>query len=157
MSQDSPAVPFGYCHCGCGVLAPIASATIAKRNIWKGQPFRYIAGHQRRGTGRTAIDRFTEKYRIDTATGCWLWTAAPYGHNRYGAFAIGRNAQGCAKVAAAHRWSYQHHVGPIPDGLYVLHSCDTPLCVNPEHLSLGTQADNIADMLAKGRGRHQKH
>jgi HNH endonuclease len=55
------------------------------------------------------------------------------------------------KTYSAHRVSFQAFVGPIPDGMHVLHSCDTRSCVNPYHLSLGTNADNIADSVAKGR------
>ena len=51
----------------------------------------------------------------------------------------------------AHRWGYEHFVGPIPEGDVVLHSCDTPSCQNPEHWVLGSQADNVEDMVAKGR------
>ncbi len=54
----------------------------------------------------------------------------------------------------SNRFAYEHFVGPIADGLFVLHRCDEPLCVRPDHLWLGTHEENMADMIAKGRGRH---
>lgn len=79
-------------------------------------------------------------------SGCRLWTGAP-GAGGYGvATWDGQNWK-------AHRFSWTVHNGTIPDGLNVLHSCDTPPCINPAHLFLGTQQDNIADMVAKDRQR----
>jgi len=76
---------------------------------------------------------------------CWNWLASP--ERTYGAvFFNGRKQQ-------AHRVSYQLFRGEIPDGLNVCHKCDNPKCVNPEHLFLGTQQDNIDDMMRKGRHR----
>ena len=53
----------------------------------------------------------------------------------------------------AHRFSYVLHNGPVPEDMVVMHLCDTPLCVNPEHLRLGTQKDNLQDMYSKRRNR----
>lgn len=86
--------------------------------------------------------RFWEKVR--KTDGCWLWTANTneFGHGKY---------WDGIRVENAHRHSWRIHNGPIPDGLSVLHRCDVPDCVNPQHLFLGTQSDNIHDMMKKGR------
>mgnify|MGYP003575162333 CR=1 FL=1 len=79
-------------------------------------------------------------------SGCRLWYGAsvPFG---YGVISI----QGRQRYAHRAAWEAQH--GPIPEGKFVLHRCDTPACINPDHLFLGTLQDNTQDMLAKGRCR----
>lgn len=78
-----------------------------------------------------------------TEGGCWLWTAAKT--HGYGAF------WHLGKTHRVHRLSFAALVGPIPDGLCVLHRCDVPACVNPAHLFTGTHQDNMDDKRMKGR------
>lgn len=75
---------------------------------------------------------------------CWLWTGYK-GADGYGRIYV------APKVCRAPRVSYEMHVGPIPDGLFVCHHCDTPACIRPDHLFLGDCAANMADMWRKGR------
>lgn len=92
------------------------------------------------------LERFHAKYQVATDSGCWLWTGAK-------THGYGEVSYKHSKRLRAHRISWTIHHGKIPDGLCVLHKCDTPLCVNPEHLFLGTQADNLKDCYEKGRMR----
>lgn len=78
-------------------------------------------------------------------TGCWLWELSSK-HFRYGAIGIGRR-----KVEFAHRASYMVFVGNIPKGLVVRHKCDTPECINPNHLEIGSRSENTKDMMLRGR------
>lgn len=100
-------------------------------------------GERRKNPRKPAADRFWAK--VAKGDDCWLWTGAVAGYpgNDYGAFNKGK----------AHRFSWELHRGPIPAGLFVLHKCDVTRCVRPDHLFLGTQKDNMQDMVAKGRGR----
>lgn len=99
--------------------------------------------------GRTVRERFYEFVNPEPNTGCWLWDGnwTCKGYGKFG-YKGGNNL--------AHRASYEIHVKEIPEGLWILHSCDVPCCVNPEHLFLGTQQDNVDDMERKGRGRHPR-
>jgi hypothetical protein len=97
----------------------------------------------RKFTTRPLADRFWEK--VIKTDSCWLWDggkdAGGYGKFSYGA----------SGTCRAHRFAWSLENGPIPDEMIVCHSCDTPACVRPDHLFLGTTLDNIADKIAKGR------
>jgi hypothetical protein len=85
------------------------------------------------------MDSFWNK--VNKTSGCWIWTAANKdGYGRY------------SNSGYAHRISWEMHFGKIPAGMFVCHKCDNPPCVNPDHLFLGTNQDNVNDMRAKGRG-----
>lgn len=95
---------------------------------------------------KQVFERFWSKVRIaDDANGCWEWLAGRSSEGRYGTFCLD------GKMDQAHRSSWTINRGPIPDGQCVLHSCDNTICVRPSHLFLGTQADNVEDMMCKGR------
>jgi hypothetical protein len=88
--------------------------------------------------------RFERKYIEEPNTGCWLWSACGTKAG-YGLFGYE------GKLQLAHRVSYKLHKGFIPEGMVVRHTCDTPSCVNPDHLELGTQGENIRESVRKGR------
>lgn len=98
---------------------------------------------QKQFHGLTEKERFFKRVgKLDS--GCWLWLGSL--NTGYGQF---RRDDG--SIVLSHRFSYLLHNGGAVDGLVVMHKCDTPRCVNPEHLALGTQADNVQDMRNKGR------
>jgi len=90
------------------------------------------------------MERFMSK--VQKTDDCWIWIGSHNNHG-YGKMMYPRKGE----FIYAHRLSYILHKGEIPDGLLVLHKCDNPLCVNPSHLFLGTQLDNVHDAIHKGR------
>lgn len=94
----------------------------------------------------TPEERFWAK--VEKGPDCWEWKA--FRNKGYGKFTYN------GRMYLAHRLSWILTNGPIPDGLGVLHSCDNPPCVNPDHLFLGTQLDNMRDASNKGRCANQR-
>jgi len=86
--------------------------------------------------------------RVNKTDGCWLWTGATLrGYGR-------RSGRRPPHERICHRYAWIITNGPIPDGIHVLHRCDNPSCVRPDHLFLGTHQDNVSDMIAKDRHSH---
>lgn len=152
MHPHDTTIPIGICQCGCGLPTRYDRSTKQRR--------RFVWGHHEcepkpeplRVRWRPISERFWSK--VDKTPTCWLWTGAR-DKSGYGYVGVQPGYfQGAHRVA----WALIH--GPIPDGLYVLHRCPDPpnrLCVNPEHLYLGTARDNMDDVIrANRRTRHLK-
>lgn len=122
----------GTCECGCGNPTPLATRTRRERGQVKGQPLRFLLGHNSHELP-PLIDRLMERVSV-RKDGCWEWTGGTTSDGDYPRFCVAKG-----QYVLAHRWSYEHHVGPIPEGLTLDHLCRFTLCVNPTHLESVTK------------------
>lgn len=93
----------------------------------------------------SALERLMRHVYMEPMSGCWLWTGAVTSNKGYAWMSYN------GTQTNAHRVSWIEHRGPIPDGMHVLHRCDVRCCVNPDHLFIGTNYDNVLDKMKKGR------
>lgn len=141
---SKPSIPVTCRRCGSDFLATpwaVRRGTVA------------YCSRACRNAGRSLEERtraFWANVRRGEPSACWPWQAGTahkgYGHARW------PNAEGRIQDTNAQRVAWLLTNGPIPEGVFVLHRCDNPPCCNPAHLFLGTNADNVQDMIAKGRG-----
>lgn len=106
-------------------------------------------GYPKVSNGNLSLRERFEQYIFYSPDGCWYWLAA-YNNKGYGLFWFNN------KLVSAHRMSHELYLGPIPDGLHILHKCDNPKCVNPDHFFLGSYQENSDDKMRKGRQKKNK-
>lgn len=95
------------------------------------------------------IERLFDRLIPEPNSGCWVFDG-PWDSNGYGSLGIERGVNN----KRTHILSFEYHKGEIPKGMCVCHKCDVPACCNPDHLFLGSHADNMRDMISKGRNTH---
>lgn len=130
------------CACGCGGTTSQIKVNNSFCGHVKGQFRRFIKGHQSR-TPKPTLSQMKER-TVEAANGCWEWVAAKAAQRYAFLQHEGKNILG-------HRYVYELTHGSIPDGMVVRHKCDNKCCINPEHLELGTNADNMRDKAERGR------
>lgn len=127
-------IPYGFCHCGCGELAPISPVNHARMGYVKGEPRRFRVGHRAR-LQPDAEARFWANTEKAGPEECWVWRGT-LSSDGYASMSLNR------KKTRAHRFAYELLVGVIPEGLTLDHLCLNKVCVNPAHLEPVTFGEN---------------
>jgi hypothetical protein len=126
-----------FCECGCGQATMLAKETSRRDGHIKGQPFRFIHGHNVLHRWGDALERFHSKIMMVTESGCWIWLGTISGKAGYGRF----NWNG--RESTAHTFAYEYYRGPVPPGKELDHLCRVRSCANPHHLEAVTHRENI--------------
>lgn len=128
------------CECGCRQPTPLATRTRRERGQVAGEPLACILGHNRQRPPTPPIDKFLARVQMfcdDADCTCWHWLGTQSSKWNYPRFYIDQDTG----YVLAHRWAYEHYVGPIPDGLTIDHLCRNTLCVNPAHMEPVTNVE----------------
>lgn len=127
-------VPYGYCWCGCGLQTSLAPHTNQPKPWFRGEPVRYIHGHNS-GKGPHSVIQYIEEDRGYT-TPCWIWQKGE-ASGGYGRLSVNR------RTMPVHRYFYEKEYGPVPEGKELDHLCRVRLCCRPTHVEPVTRAENL--------------
>lgn len=137
-------IPIGLCQCGCGQTTNLATMNNTRNNTVKGEPQRYIKGHDKH---RPEMERFWEKVEVRGADDCWNWLGA-LDADGYGRFRTDNRIH--SRWAKVSRFIYEYTYGELPKHLNANHTCRNRRCVNLNHIHAGTQKENVDDAIRDG-------
>lgn len=134
------------CLCDCGTTKHIVSSHLMKGDS--------VSCGCKRRAAKEPLARLKESVVVNQLNGCWEWKKRIDGGG-YGRLKIQLGTRASFRMDGAHRYAWTIFFGNIPEGMHVLHRCDNRRCCNPDHLFLGSHADNMRDMVSKGRAGWQ--